>query len=647
MTSFLFNLPDYLILEFLQSWLDAKELAILDNSLCSTFNRDNFLAIIQLDHFVLLEKQVYHEEFYLQWIVMRRVKLSSISLSCNDFLRLNSFIATSTTLIKLKTIYCLGLLKFLENFYGKLIELDLSYSQEFSAIDYFMLMYNSDLEDILQHCEFVTVLNIQNCVNLNVNAISIIQKYLPNIISLNVKGIELPSNFINTVSSIFPKLEEIQFDVDGHFNQSTDYSTFGVNMKKIEMNNCACISSALVFIHLFTNFHGLMHFSITKGHLLTDDGIRLLMRQSSNLRYLSIDLKKDNELTDRSLYDISVGGSELTTLHLNCCTTFTDEGVWCLGDRCLNLTTLSFINSTKITDRGMSYVVLKCLSLQNLNISGCSLLTASTADSFFRNRNNYICSFKYHNTMITLAFVISRVFWPDTHQLVLESDVIDDGDFNIVKSISCGLPKLQLNCTNANQMTGPALENIINRIQNLKILKINGFGLIKDENLLIILRANPMLSMIDIKNNSKLTANSVINIGLCCPLLTDFKINSKDDLRDNILIQFLSKTTHLESLSIRSCKSITDISINNIVENMSSRLISLDIGHLPLITDKSVCSLIKKCAKLIKLCIFNCPTLTRQVYECAMLYGSALMRKHLIVDSTIYPNVSEFPIIVW
>ncbi|GJR42066.1 F-box domain, cyclin-like protein [Tanacetum coccineum] len=81
----------------------------------------------------------------------------------------------------------------------------------------------------------------------------------------------------------------------------------------------------------------------------------------------------------------------------------------------------------------------------------------------------------------------------------------------------------------------------------------------------------------------------------------------------------------ISCLSLRGCKRVTDEEITYLLEGegkIGKTLSSLDLGHMPGITDNAITTIVDVCVGLLELCIRNCFHVTDETIKALALRGS-------------------------
>lgn len=97
-----------------------------------------------------------------------------------------------------------------------------------------------------------------------------------------------------------------------------------------------------------------------------------LLTRFWNLR--SLNLSGWTELPDSGLAQLRSYGSNLQSLHLDCCFGVSDDGISFIADGCPSLTFISLYRC-HISDIGLETLAKSCLSLKDVNLSYCLLIS--------------------------------------------------------------------------------------------------------------------------------------------------------------------------------------------------------------------------------------------------------------------------------
>ncbi|GKA45414.1 F-box domain, cyclin-like protein [Tanacetum coccineum] len=119
--------------------------------------------------------------------------------------------------------------------------------------------------------------------------------------------------------------------------------------------------------------------------------------------------------------------------------------------------------------------------------------------------------------------------------------------------------------------------------------------------------SNPCIS-----NNSFLTFLTSLNLG-------------GTNVTDAGMTVLGKSNAPISCLSLRGCKRVTDEEITYLLEGegkIGKTLSSLDLGHMPGITDNAITTIVDVCVGLLELCIRNCFHVTDETIKALALRGS-------------------------
>ncbi|KAL7591233.1 hypothetical protein Lser_V15G35496 [Lactuca serriola] len=228
---------------------------------------------------------------------------------------------------------------------------------------------------------------------------------------------------------------------------------------------------------------------------------------------------------------------------------------------CKNLTHLSLIrirhhSSTsfkRTTDMGFFLLSEGCKQLESVRLSGFSKVSDAGFTSILNSCSN-LKKFEIQNTHL-----LTDLTFQDVSKVprVLEE----------VKLVSC------------NSITSEGVHEIAS-CSGLKILDLFGCKSVADSCL---------------GNVSKLRLLTSLNL-------------SGADVTDSGMVILGKIHAPITFLSLRGCKRVTDKGIGHLLSNgkIGNNLTSLDLGHMPGITDYSVGIVVDSCIGLVELCIRNC-----------------------------------------
>jgi hypothetical protein len=632
-----FDHPDDLLKSYFSEWIGTKELAFFDTALCCKSNRTHFIELVARDAFILRNMEVFSDCFYLDWIVLRKIKLSAILLKHSDFYNLPDFVYQMGTLVKLQSVFCDGLFRFLEEARSITLMTHL-------YLDYSEIVYGNDtiisrkLYDFISEVSCLRFLSLPDVFRFST---LLYKECLKSLESLKFGQVD--SIFFEDLLD-YPNLTEIDCKWDCGYESTArpDFTTKNRSLRKIVID---CWSDSdldeELFLELVNSVSNLFHVDIDV-ETYHDDFVKVLMDNSPKIRFLRLVGTDRFLLSVKSVEHIARSGGSLTSLHLPGCDV-TDEGLVLISKYCIQLTTFAVYAADSITDAGISFILKNCTLLQSLDICSCELLTNSTAELFLKPGREFT-DFDFRNTEITLKCILTLVLNPEIK--IVNVEMHRNGCCNVISNLvsSCvgGLSRVDLHGFDL-EFEITHLVTHLKGCHNLQRLKLSGFDQLLDEHLLEIVEACCELTHINIENNEKLTARSIKHVVDNCFQLRSLKVNKMMDLSDSDIDNLLlGERKTLRHLSVGSCKLLTDDFLK-VITNWTTGIKSLALSNLPLITDEAVCTLIEKQGMVLEhLNLMECNLLTSKVIETLCLYGSNRLKRNSFIANTLCPKGDLF-----
>ncbi|KAK4484897.1 hypothetical protein RD792_007498 [Penstemon davidsonii] len=239
----------------------------------------------------------------------------------------------------------------------------------------------------------------------------------------------------------------------------------------------------------------------------------------------------------------------------------TNSGLESLGS-CRFLTSLSIVRSRvsysgsfkRINDLGIFLLSASCEGLEFVRLGGFSIVTDAGFSSLLRSCSN-LKKFEIRN-----------------------APLLSDLAFHNIIGVVCPLVELKL--LSCNLITSEALTEFASS-NTLELLDTNGCRSIAD----------PCLDYISCLNSLK-----SLNLGGA-------------DITDSGLYVLSKGNLPIVNLCLRGCTRVTDrgiISLFNDGERMKNTLTSLDIGHMPGVSDKAIDAIFSNCKAITELCVRCC-----------------------------------------
>ncbi|KAF5732467.1 F-box protein [Tripterygium wilfordii] len=233
------------------------------------------------------------------------------------------------------------------------------------------------------------------------------------------------------------------------------------------------------------------------------------------------------------------------------------------------------------------------------SLSSCRRLTAL---SIIRSRQNHQVSFKRINDMG--MFLLSEgCRGLESVRLCGFSKVSDAGFASILYS-SLNLKKFEVR--NALLLSDLAFHDLAGSPCALVEVRLLSCSLITSE-AVKKLAYSRSLEMLDVCGCKSIADSCLSSISR----LHKLKILNLTgaDITDSGLSVLGQGSTPITHLCLRSCKRVTDKGISHLVHSggvIRLTLSTLDLGHMPGISDKAILTIAKACRELTELCIRNC-----------------------------------------
>jgi hypothetical protein len=626
-----FDHSDDFLTSYFSEWIGTKELAFFDTALCCKPNRTHFIALVGSDSFILRNMEVFSDCFYLDWIVLRKIKLSAIMLQHSDFYNLPDFVYQMRSLVKLQSVICVGLFHFLwkTRSITTMNHLYLEYSEIDDDNNHMII---SKISDSISKMSCLRFLSLPGEFKMTEEFLEKCLHFVPTLESLEVGRVD--SSFPSHIAD-HPNLTDIdcKWDYGRGSTLRPDFTTKNRSLRKIVMEGCLFFDDEL-FLELVNSVSNLFHFDISLCNMFWDNCVKVLMDNSPKIRFLRLVGAAEFLLSIKSVVHIARSGGSLTSLHLPGCDV-TDEGLVLIGIYCIHLTAFTVSGTDSITDGGISFILKNCTLLQSLDVCNCELLTNSTAELFLKPGREFT-DFDFRNTGITLECILSLVLNPEIKIVNVEIHQYFCGPQSLVSSCVGGLSRVDLHDFD-REFEITHLVTLLKGCHNLQRLKLSGFDQLLDEHLLEIVKTCCELTHINIENNEKLTARSIKHVYRNCFQLRSLKVNKMMDLSDDDVAN-LTDHISLRHLSVESCKSLTDELLLHLTFQIGF-LKSLVLSDLPLITDEGVCTLIEKQGMVLEhLNLTECNLLTSKVIETLRIYGSKHLKRNVSVSNTMCLN---------
>ncbi|KAI3769073.1 hypothetical protein L6452_00169 [Arctium lappa] len=214
-----------------------------------------------------------------------------------------------------------------------------------------------------------------------------------------------------------------------------------------------------------------------------------------------------------------------------------------------------------------------------------------------------------------------------------------------------GLESIRL--SGFSKVSDAGFTSVLNSCLNLKKFEIQHASLLSDLAFQDISKAPRSLTDVKLVSCSYITSEAVRELASCrdleslnllgcrsvadscltnvsrLKLLTSLNLGGAD-VTDNGMSVLGNGNAPISTLSLRGCKRVTDRGIAFLFKNegkLGKSLSSLDLGHMPGLTDDGIRSVVDGCLGLVELCIRNCFHVTDASMEALGLKGSSSSNK--------------------
>ncbi len=377
MQSFFSRVPEELLRHVLFSYFTIQDFSVLDRAIPPAKElRSNFLSALKGS--CVLNDFEYFDESVATWSLNRQINFSSLLLnpsaevnfffdfaSCQsgtleriDFQR---HLSVSDIALVLMTLHLFPCLKYI-NFDGCVSVTD------------------SGLSTLLEQCPSLKKLTLCDCTNItDLSLEKLSQSSSCNFIaSLNINGCwyVTDAGVINVIETC-PHLTFLDVSFCSNI---TDKALLKIaecctELAHLALQECTKITiDGLAGLTITGKLLQLSDLNLSYcGGCVTDIIIARLSDSHSNLHALN--LSNCSEVTDSSLFGISLHCHQLHVLSLFNCSEISDIGVIALTENCLYLEWLDLFNCSQITDASLKALSDHCKNLTHLNVSSCKLVT--------------------------------------------------------------------------------------------------------------------------------------------------------------------------------------------------------------------------------------------------------------------------------
>lgn len=366
---------------------------------------------------------------------------------------------------------------------------------------------------------------------------------------------------------------------------------------------------------------------VSKRWLSILSGVRSSEFHRSSIDIVSSDIEMEcdgyltrcvegKKATDLRLAAIAVGTSsrgglgKLSIRGSNSTRGVSNVGLSVIARGCPSLRALSLWNVPSVGDEGLFDIARECHSLEKLDLCQCPMISnkglAAIAESCPNLRALTIesCSNIGNEGLKAIARSCSKL------QSVTIKDcplVGDQGIASLLSSASSVLTKLKLHGLNIFDCSvavigyyGKAITNLV--LSGLQNVSQKGFWVMGQA------QGLHSLSSLTITSCKGITDLSLESVGKGCPNLKHMFLRKCCFLSDNGLVAFAKTTSSLESLQLEECNRITQIGILNALSSSRSKLKSVSLVKCMGIKDLSAeFPILSPCESLRCLSIRSCP----------------------------------------
>ncbi|KAL8037511.1 hypothetical protein ABFX02_11G044400 [Erythranthe guttata] len=320
--------------------------------------------------------------------------------------------------------------------------------------------------------------------------------------------------------------------------------------------------------------------------------------------------------TDIRLAAIAVGTSsrgglgKLSIRGSNSSRGVTNHGLSVIARGCPSLRALSLWNVPSVGDEGLFEIARECHSLEKLDLCQCPLITNKGLSAIAENCPNL--------TSLTIESCISignegiqsvGKFCPKLNSIAIKDCpfIGDKGIASLLSSTSDVLTKVKLQNLNITDYSvavighyGKSVTNLI--LSGLQNVSQKGFWVMGQA------KGLKMLSSLTITSCKGITDLSIESLGKGCPNLKHVCLRKCYFVSDKGLVAFAKGVTSLESLQLEECNRITQIGILNALSSCVSKLKSVSLVKCMGIKDLATeIPSLSPCESLRSLSIKNCP----------------------------------------
>ncbi|XP_024413841.3 F-box and leucine-rich repeat protein 13 isoform X2 [Desmodus rotundus] len=380
------------------------------------------------------------------------------------------------------------------------------------------------------------------------------------------------------------------------------------NLQELNVSDCPTLTDESMR-YISEGCSGVLYLNLSNT-TITNRTMRLLPRHFPNLQNLS--LAYCRKFTDKGLRYLNLGNGchKLIYLDLSGCTQISVQGFRNIADSCTGIMHLTINDMPTLTDNCVKALVEKCPRITSLvfigapHISDCAFKALSTC-------NLRKIRFEGNKRITDSCFKFIGKHYPNiNHIYMMDCKRITDGS---LKSLS-PLKRLRvLNLTNCVRIGDTGLKYFLDGPASTRIRELNLSNCIQlgDASIVKLPECCPHLNYLSLRNCKHVTdggIESIINIfSLISVDLSGTSISNEG-------LMILSRHKKLKELSLSECDKITNIGIQAFCKG-SLILEHLDVSYCPQLSDEFITALAIYCINLTSLNIAGCPKITDSAME--------------------------------
>jgi hypothetical protein len=406
----LISLPDYVSRCFLDTWLEVRDICILDNAFCSRTQRTIFLRILG-KCITPFEKSCYksyckqinmHTELYLKWIARRNLPIRNLSIYNWNELVLARFL--NSNLFVESLVFYFNERRF--SVFNEEILLELFNSKIFKnltelGLGLMNIITDATLVSIADNCNDLKIIDLSHCERITENGLIKIAKKCLKLEVMNISFNYMSDFCFREISINCKNLKSINLDFCNLRKDSSVIEIFK-NCLKLEnvslSHNIEINDKHLIAISINCSSLKKLDVSFCSGNI-TDNGVIAISEHCVQLQTLIFTHNKN--ISDASLNAISKTLLSLETLKLCGCVNIKDTGTIAIAEKCLKLKNFSLCENKNVTDLTLKAISKKLLNIQNLDLTGCDRISDNGVIIIAENGLKFVELYLSENERIT------------------------------------------------------------------------------------------------------------------------------------------------------------------------------------------------------------------------------------------------------